>query len=107
VWIVDEANFFAGKMLIRLNSTGTFAMDPFTTLFSRPGAYGRFGYRAGNLALSTRGGQDCPRGDRSLWRMGMMSDGRLRMSLISSYHSVCTVQAGEVWIARRVSPPTR
>ena len=107
VWIVDEADFFAGRMLIRLNADGTFAMDPFTTLFSEPGKYGRFSYSGGNLVMVSRGGQDCPPGDRSLWRVGLLSDGRLRITLINSYRSVCRVATGEVWIARRVSPPVR
>jgi hypothetical protein len=107
VWIVDEADFFAGRMLIRLNTDGTFAMDPFTTLFSDPGKYGRFTYSRGNLVMVSRGGQDCPPGDRSLWRVGLLSDGRLRITLVNSYRSVCRAATGEVWIARRVSPPER
>jgi len=105
VWIVDQGNFFAGRMLIELNADGTFAMDPGTSLFSAPGAYGVFTYRSGSLTLATRGGRDCQPGDRSLWQVGLMSDGRLRLKVITFYDSVCTVEAGEVWIARRVSVP--
>lgn len=105
IWIVDEADFFAGQMLIDLRANGTYAMDPFTTLFSGPGAFGTFTYRAGRLDLSTRGGVDCANGDGSRWRVGLLSDGRLRMQLVDQVDGVCTVELGEVWIARRVSPP--
>jgi hypothetical protein len=107
VWIVDEGNFFAGQMLIDLEANGTWAMDPGTNLFSEPGAYGVFTYRPGGLTLFTRGGRDCRRGDRSLWRVGLMSDGRLRMKVVTFADSLCTLEDGEVWIARRVSEPAR
>jgi hypothetical protein len=106
VWIVDRADFFAGQMLIDLRADGTWAMDPFTTLFTNPGARGGYSYRAGRLLLDTRGGQDCAGGGHSLWRVGLLSDGRLRMQILNQYDSVCTIETGEVWIARRVSRPS-
>lgn len=103
-WSVDDTNIYARQMLIKFNPDGTFAMDPYTMLFSHPGAYGRFTYRAGNLTLAVQGGPDCPRGDRSRWHVGLMNNGRLRMTVISVDHSRCGVAAGEVWVGRRVDP---
>jgi hypothetical protein len=105
IWSVERADFFAGRMLIELRADGTFALDPFTTLFTDPGKYGDYRYRSGRLMLVSRGGQDCPKGDRSLWQVGLLSDGQLRIRILNQYDSVCRAADGEVWIARRVSPP--
>jgi hypothetical protein len=36
-----------------------------------------------------------------------MGDGRLRMKVVTFADSLCTLEDGEVWIARRVSEPAR
>ena len=103
-WSVDDTNIYARQMLIKFNPDGTFAMDRYTMLFDRPGAYGRFTYRAGNLTLAVQGGQECRPGDRSRWQVGLMNNGRLRMTVISVDHGRCGMAAGEVWVGHRVSP---
>lgn len=112
-WLVDEGRYYAGQLLFRLAPDGTFAMDPggenefgriTTQLFARPGTFGTFSYHAGRLALTTRGGPDCQPAHSS-WRVGILNDGRLNIR-VGAYDDLnCGSHQGDVWIARRVSPP--
>ncbi|MGH3333525.1 MAG: hypothetical protein ACRDPJ_19680 [Nocardioidaceae bacterium] len=106
-WLVERAHQFAGEMLIRLNRDGTFAMDPENQLFTDPGARGTFTLHGDWVALHTRGGSDCEAGDEAIWRVSLLESGELRIRHMTYYDGWCRIEAGEVWIAKRVSegPP--
>lgn len=112
-WLVEEGRYYAGRMLFRLAADGSFTMDPgaedpfgrvTTQLFARPGTFGRFTYHGGLLGLATRGGPDCQPA-HSRWRVGMLNDGRLNIRVGAYDDASCGSHHGDVWIARRVSPP--
>lgn len=106
-WLVDEGRDFAGEMLIRLNDDGTFAMDPGLSLFGDdPGAFGTFTLTGPGLAMEVSGGSDCRRGDRSVWNVTLLPDGRLHIRHLTYHDSWCRIDEGEVWIARRVAENT-
>lgn len=112
-WLVAEGRYYAGRMLFRLAADGTFTMDPggedpfgrvTTQVFAHPGTFGKFTYHGGLLALATQGGPDCQPA-HSRWRMGLLNDGRLNIRVGAYDDAACGSHRGDVWIARRVSPP--
>jgi hypothetical protein len=101
-WIVEEAGRFRGTM-VRLREDGTFAIDPdlyrFGTVINALGTFTRNG---AELRLSSEGGQDCRSGDRTVWGMTLLLDGRLHIRHGPSEGRWCGIEDGEVWVARRV-----
>jgi hypothetical protein len=103
-WVVEDGGpAFTGKMLIRFTGDGGYAMDSGTHLDDDPGAAGRYtlGPR-GRVILRTLVGGDCGRRRRAVWLVGLQADGRLHIQQRTSYDGYCTVERGDVWIAKRV-----
>jgi hypothetical protein len=103
-WEVEDGGpAFTGKMLFRFSRDGHYAMDYGTHLDNDPGAAGRYRLSPqGRLTLTTLIGGDCGRGNRAVWDVGLQADGRLHIRQLSRYDGYCTVERGDVWIAKRV-----
>lgn len=114
VWVVEQGRtgFLPGEMLLRFGPGSRFAIDPTGSLFSaHPWAHGRYDLEDENLTLTIDGGVDCRAGERLLWTVGILPEGRLHIRHQPDSRGVCDVRA-TLWIARRlldadVSPPRR
>ena len=103
-WVVEDGGpAFTGKMLFRFDADGTYRMDVGTHLDDRPGAFGRFTLSPhGGLRLTSTRGGECLLGHRARWRVGLLSAGRMHVRLLTPYDGFCSVDPGDVWIAKRV-----
>jgi hypothetical protein len=78
-------------------------MDYGTHLDDDPGSAGHFRLDpGGRLTLRTLTGGGCGRGSRAVWKVGLQADRRLHIRQLTSYDGYCTVERGDVWIAKRV-----
>ena len=101
-WLVEEAGTARGTLL-RLRGDGTFAIDPDLYRFGVAlDALGRFTWTGSELRVTAEGGHDCSPGDRAVWDVTLLLDGRLHIRHRPSRERWCGIEDGEVWIARRV-----
>lgn len=114
VWVVEQGHtgFLPGEMLLRFGPGSRFAIDPTGSLFTtHPWAHGTYELEDENLTLTIEGGVDCQAGERLLWTVGILPEGRLHIRHQPETRGVCDVRS-TLWIARRlldaeVSPPRR
>jgi hypothetical protein len=115
VWILEEAyGLFPegeGVHLVRFKADGTLTADPEGLLLEdvQHGVEGTYALRGGRLIHRITGGYGCKKGDRTVWRPGILegwegqvgvAGRRLTMAWLGGH---CPDDgAGEVWVLRKV-----
>jgi hypothetical protein len=104
VWLVDrtygEFPSADDSYLMRFEPDGTFVGDDEGALFSgRPAVRGRWRLRDELLTIDVTGGDGCPTGRQTVWRVAAQPHDRLRLVWL---RGTCPVGNGYVWLARRV-----
>ena len=86
--------------LMRFSDDGTFVADPEGGLFSGDqGVWGRYRVKDELLTTDVKGGYGCPGASGTVWRISLLPDDRLSMTVV---RGDCPDGPNQVWIARRV-----
>jgi hypothetical protein len=103
-WVVEGARTYGGHLFVRIREDGRFALSSSDgRLDQEIMVTGRSRLHGDWLRLDAQGGWFCAPGDSFLWRVGVLSEGWLRIGHETYYDNVCQVDDREVWVARRIS----
>lgn len=104
VWMVERVFGSSTSLervhLMRFSDDGTFVADPEGGLFSGDqGVWGSYRINDELLTTDVKGGYGCPPASGTVWRVNLLPDDRLSMTVV---RGDCPDGTNEVWIARRV-----